>query len=276
MTMNIKMPSRPPSLPKLAAFLIATSALFVAGCGGARAPEASQPPAPSVAPQESAEVLRRADESYAARENLDNVREGLKTLRRIRAVEHDNYEASWRVARLDYTLGDKSADAAEREQAFLDGTEAGETATKAEPQRPEGHFWLGANYGGYAEFKGALYGVSGAVKMRREMETVLKLDEGFQGGSAQMVLGRLDLELPEMLGGDPERAVATLEKGIGYGGQNALLHYWLAEAYLRLKRRDDARRQIDFVLHMKPHPDFQPEHKEAVEKAHALLQKHLS
>jgi tetratricopeptide (TPR) repeat protein len=269
--MKLQTRPRTSSLPKLALAAVVS----FAACG-ARAPEATPPPSPPVTPPPAAELLRRADEAYAARENLDAVREGLKTLRRISAVEHEDYEAAWRTSRLDYTLGDKSADAAEREQAFLDGIAAGETATKAQAERAEGHFWLGANLGGYAKLKGVLYGITSAEKMRKEMEAVIRLDEGFEGGSAFIALGQLDTELPKMLGGDPERAVATLEKGLRYGPNNALLHLRLAEAYLALRRKDDARREVSYVINSKPNPDYLPEHKEAVERARELLRKYLS
>jgi tetratricopeptide (TPR) repeat protein len=260
--------SRPPFLLKLALATVAAAA----ACGS-RTPEASPSPSPPVTPLPATELLRRADESYAARESLDAVREGLKTLRRISALDHDDYEAAWRTARLDYTLGDKSADDAERERAFLDGIEAGETATKAQAGRPEGHFWLGANLGGYAQLKGVLYGITSAEKMRKEMETVIRLDESFQGGSAYLALGQLDTELPPMLGGDPVRAVATLEKGLRYGANNSLMHLRLAEAYLAARRKDDARREVNYILKAKPDPEYLPEHKEALKGAQELLRK---
>ncbi|MDX6271051.1 MAG: hypothetical protein QOD28_2274 [Acidobacteriota bacterium] len=237
----------------------------------------SAPPAPATTSNNnpSPELLQQADQGYAQRDDLARVREGLETLRRARAVNYSNFEAAWRVARLNYTLGDKTTDAAEKEKAFREGIEAGETAVRVEPQRVEGHFWLGANQGGYAQSRGPLYGLSAAEGLRKEMETVLKLDEGFQGGSAYMVLGRLDLELPSMLGGDPKRAVETLERGMKYGENNSLYRLRLAEAYIRNKRMDDARKQIDFILNMTPHPGFLPEHKEAVTKAKELLDKRL-
>jgi hypothetical protein len=248
--------------------------LAFASCGRS-AKEATPSPSPPVTPLPVAELLRTADEAYAERDNLERVREGLKTLRRIRAVEQDNYEAAWRTARLDYTLGDRSTDDKEREQAFTDGIEAGETATRVEPNRAEGHFWLGANHGGYAELKGALYALPEAQKIRAEMETVLKLDEGFEGGSAYLALGQLDLELPEMLGGDAARAVATLEKGLPYGANNALLRLQLAEAYIAVKRKDDARRELNWVVNSKPNPGYEPEHNEAVKRARELLAKNF-
>ncbi|MCA1814881.1 MAG: tetratricopeptide repeat protein [Acidobacteria bacterium] len=259
------------ALRSLALSLIA---LVAASCGS-RTREATPSATPSVTPLPVAELLRRADEQYAARADLGQVREGLKTIRRIRAVEFDNYEAAWRAARLDYTLGDRSDDDREREQAFTDGMESGETATRVEPNRAEGHFWLGANYGGYAEFKGVLYGITYTVKLRREMEAVIKIDPSFEAGSAYLGLGQLDRELPEMLGGDPQRAVKTLEDGLKYGENNALLRLELAQAYLATKRKDDARRELTWVVNSKPDPNHLPEHEEAVKTARELLAKNF-
>ncbi len=258
----------------------ALAAVALAGCRSRS--EESQPSAsapPSVTPPPAGELIKRADDDYAAREDLARVRDGLQTLRRVRAVNHSDYDAAWRTARLDYTLadqlGDSSADSKEKEQAFTEGIEAGETAVGVEPNKPEGHFWLGANYGGYAEFKGVLTGTSYAEKMRKEMEAVLKIDETFEGGSAYVALGQLDTEMPEMLGGDPNRAVTTLEKGLKVDPANPLMHLRLAQAYLAVKRKDDARRELNWVINSKPDPEYQTEHSDAVKEARELLSRNF-
>lgn len=245
-------------------------ALLLAACS---APSETPAPTTTSNNKPNSELFQQADQSYAQREDLARVREGLETLRRARAVDYNNFDAAWRTARLNYTLGDKTTDAAEREKSFREGIEAGETAVRVEPKRVEGYFWLGANQGGYAQSRGPLYGLSAAEGLRKQMETVLKLDEGFQGGSAFMVLGRLDLELPSMLGGDPKRAIETLERGMKYSENNSLYRLRLAEAYIRNKRMDDARKQINHIFNMTPHPAFVPEHKEALTKAKELLDK---
>lgn len=256
--------------PRRAALVLALAAfcLSLSGCGSSahELPESAAAPRVPVA-----ELIKQADAAYAGRADLNNVREGMKVLRSARAQEPGNYEIAWRMARLAYTLGDKSKDEEERKKAFAEGVAAGKAAVAAESQKPEGHFWLGANTGGEAQVLGPLSGLASAKELRQRMETVLKLDEDFQGGSAHMVLGRLDTELPSMLGGDVKRAIATLEKGLQYGDQNSLLRLRLAEAYLADKRKEDARKQIDFILQMKPHPDFLPEHEEATTKARELL-----
>jgi len=250
------------------ALALAAFCFTLSGCGGSahELPESAAGPRVPVA-----ELIRQADEAYAGRADLNRVREGLKILRSARAQEPGNYEVAWRMARLAYTLGDKSKDDEERAKAFAEGVAAGKSAVTAEPQKPEGHFWLGANTGGEAQVLGPLSGLASAKELRQRMETVLRLDEDFQGGSAHMVLGRLDTELPSMLGGDVKRAIATLEQGKRYGEQNSLLRLRLAEAYLADRRREDARRELNFILQMKPHPDFLPEHEEATTKARELL-----
>ncbi|MFL6209540.1 MAG: TRAP transporter TatT component family protein [Pyrinomonadaceae bacterium] len=242
-------------------------------CACSSAPSANVAPAPTVTPDPA--LLQQADTNYTERADLERVRAGLALLRRARAVAPFNGDAAWRMARLDYTLGDQSKDEKEREAAFREGIEAGEVAVRGAPTKPESHFWLGANYGGFAETQGALAGLSYADKLRHEMVAAQKLDAGFQGGSTYMVLGRLDLELPEWLGGDRQRAQATLEQGLQYGPQNSLLRLELAKAYLANKRVDEARKQLNFILTMTPHPYFLPEHDECVTEARELLKKHF-
>lgn len=254
------------------AFLFASLLLCLQLCAAcSSAPAASDAASPRATPEPA--LLQQADECYAQRADLNRVRAGIALLRRARAVAPADYEAAWRMARLDYTLGDQSKDDKERATAFREGIEAGETAVRAGLDKPESHFWLGANYGGFAETQGALSGLSYADKIRHEMEAAQKLDEGFYGGSAYMVLGRLDLEVPEWLGGDRRRALATLEKGLQFGPENSLLRLELAKAYTANKRPADAREQLNFILAMKPDPEFLPEYKECVSEARELLQK---
>ena len=259
------------ALPRLPLLLAGLYCLQVCACSSA--PAARELPAAPVAAD--AALLRAADDCYAQRADLARVRAGLELLRRARAVAPTDHEAAWRMARLAYTLGDQTKDEKERDAAFHEGIEAGEWAVRAAPNKPEGHFWLGANYGGFAETQGALAGLTYADKLRQEMSAAQKLDEGLYGGSTYLALGQLDLELPAWLGGDRQRALATLEKGIQFGPQNALLRLQLARAYLANKRPADARKQLNFILTMKPDPDFLPEYNDCANEARELLKKNF-
>lgn len=216
------------------------------------------------------ELVARADKAYEQRDDLAQVREALSLLRRGRTADFQNYDVAWRLARADYYLAAHTKDDKERDNAFREGVESGEAAIKLQGGKPDGHFWLGANMGGRAKAS-SLSGLADAEDIRREMETVIKLDEKYEFGSAYMVLGQVDLELPRLMGGDPQDAVKNLEKGLPFGEDNALLRFHLAEAYLATGRKDDARKQLDTLFNMKPNPNFLPEHKEALEEGRKLL-----
>lgn len=219
-----------------------------------------------------AELIAQADQLYAQRDDLARIREGLGKLRGARAAEPNNYEVAWRASKLNYYLGDNTTNEAERDKAFEDGVDAGRAAIKLQPEKPEGHFWLGANLGGQAKVS-VLSGMADTEEIRQEMETVLKLDEGYLSGSAYMALGQVYLESPRMMGGDPKKAVEYMEKGLKFGEKNPVLHLRLAEAYLAVDRKADARKQLDTVLSMTPDPDYLPEHKKAMAEARKLLDK---
>jgi len=220
----------------------------------------------------AADVIAEADRLYAGRGDLTKVRQGLIALRHSQATEAGNYDLAWRLAKFNYYLGSHSPDDTERDKAFRDGIEAGKLAVKLEDGKADGHFWLGANYGGKAQVS-TLAGLSEIDDIKREMETVLKLDEGYQAGSAYMVLGQVYQEAPRLLGGDTQKAIEYFQKGIRLGPNNPLLRWHLAQAYADANRKEDARKEIDTLLTMKVDPGYEPEHKEAVEKAQQLAEK---
>ena len=88
------------------------------------------------------------------------------------------------------------------------------------------------------------------------MEAVMKIDEQFQGGSAHLALGQLYLKAPRLLGGDYQKAIEYLEKGLKFGSNNAMLRLRLAEAYVETNRDADARKQIEVILNITPDPEL--------------------
>ena len=220
-------------------------------------------------PKAAAEKLAQAESLYTHREDLAQARQSVALLRQARVEDYASFEIAWKLSRSAYYVGDHTTNEREREDSFREGIQAGEAAVKLQDGKPEGHFWLGANYGGSAK-NSTLASYSSVEDIRREMDAVLKLDEGFQAGSAYLGLGQLYLQAPRLLGGDRQRAVDYLEKGLPFGKENALLRLRLAEAYHQVNRDQDALKQIDYLLSMKIDPAYEPEYKEAVEKAQKL------
>jgi Tfp pilus assembly protein PilF len=220
----------------------------------------------------AAQYISQADQFYAQREDLMQLRRGRISLYQAVTADPGNYDAQWRLAKFDYYLATHTDNRDEREQALREGIEAGKTAVQLQGGKPDGHFWLGANYGAEAQTS-PLEGLTTVDNINNEMEAVLRLDEGYQDGSAYMILGLVNLDEPRFVGGDPQKAIELMEKGLRFGEANAFLHLHLAEAYLKVGRTADARKQLNAVISLPPDKNYLPEYKEAAGEARKLLEK---
>lgn len=220
----------------------------------------------------AAERIAEAETLYQGREDLSKARVAVAALRQARTVDYGNYEATWKLARAAFYVGDRTDNASEQDDMFREGTQAGKAAVTLQPDKPDGHFWLGANYGGKAA-SSTLANLSSFQDIKGEMETVLKLDESYEGYSAYLGLGRLYLQAPTVLGGDSLKAIEYLEKGVKLNPNHGLMRFHLAEAYAENNRDSEAKKQIDALMALTPDPKYAAEHKQAVEKAKKLLEK---
>jgi tetratricopeptide (TPR) repeat protein len=213
-----------------------------------------------------------AEALYAGREDINKARVAVATLRQARTADYGNYEAAWKLARAAFYVGDHTDNGSERDDMFREGIEAGKAAVTLQPDKADGHFWLGANYGGSAAHS-TLAGLSSFRDIKTEMDAVLKIDESYENYSTYLGLGRLYLEAPTVLGGDSKQAIAYLEKGLKLNPKHTMMRAELAQAYIANNRNAEAKKEIDAVLAATPDPQHAPEQKDAVAKAQKLLQK---
>src|SRR5260370_8544650 len=94
----------------------------------------------------AASYISQADQMYAQREDLARLQQGIVFLRQATVADPNSYEAVWRLAKFNYYMA-THIDGNVRDQKFRDGIAAGKTAVQLQGDKPEGHFWLGANYG---------------------------------------------------------------------------------------------------------------------------------
>ena len=95
----------------------------------------------------------RRTQLYAERADVMKAASGADRLAQAARAEYaTNYEAGLEAGEVQLiTSALTPTDETEQEKAFHDGIEAGKLAVKLTADKPEGHFWLGANYGGNAE-----------------------------------------------------------------------------------------------------------------------------
>jgi tetratricopeptide (TPR) repeat protein len=217
-----------------------------------------------------AELISKAEALYKERKDLEKVREGITLMKRARNADNKNYEANWKLAKFSYYLGRYSTDEKESEKALKDGIEAAETAYSIEREKPDGYFWKGACIGIRAKKNPLTIGLGSLAQIKEMMNKVIELDPTYMGGSAYDALAQIELGT-RITGGKAEKALEYLDKAVAIESQNSFTRLRLAEAYLDLDRKEDAKKQIDFLLKMKPNPDFLPEYEESKELAEKLL-----
>jgi tetratricopeptide (TPR) repeat protein len=220
----------------------------------------------------AADRIVEADALYAGREDINKARVAVAALRQARTAEYSNYDAAWKLSRAAFYVGEHTDNDSERDDMFREGIEAGKAAVGLQPSKAEGHFWLGANYGGSAAHS-TLANLSSFQDIKGEMDAVLKIDESYQGHSAYLGLGRLYRQAPRVLGGDSGKAIEYLEKGVRLSPNNTTMRLDLAQAYAANNREADAKKQIEAILAATPDPQHMAEHKDAVAKAQKLLDK---
>lgn len=93
-----------------------------------------------------ASTSSEADALYAMREGLPNALAAAAFWAQQLTKNESDFEAAWKLARACYWLGSHVPEA-ERRARFEQGIEAARRAVAAQPNRPDGHFWMAANMG---------------------------------------------------------------------------------------------------------------------------------
>ena len=172
-----------------------------------------------------------------------------------------------------YWLGGHDAEAGRRAQ-LEKGVEAGRKAAALEPKRPEGYFWMAADMGELAESFGLRQGLKYRGEIKDALETVLRLDAGFQEGSADRALGRWYFKVPGLFGGSRKKSEEHLRKSLTYNPDSISSHYFLAETLFDSDRDADAREELRKAIAAPIDPAWEPEDREFKKLAEELLKKH--
>ena len=232
------------------------------------APAPARPAAQSLGP-----LIAEGDALYAERADLDKAKEARSKYEAALAAGEDAFEASWRLARVNYWIGDHTAAKDQKKAIFLKGVDHGKKAVELGPDRAEGHFWLGVCYGVYGEAKGVLKSLSLVKPIKEAMRRVLEIDPAYDRGGADRVLGRVYHEVPKIAGGSEKTSLEHLLKAVEYGPRVGLNLLYLADTYVSLDRVDDARAALETILTMEPYPDLLPETEEERAQARERLAK---
>jgi tetratricopeptide (TPR) repeat protein len=232
------------------AFYIAASAAFSAG------PAQTQPADP--------------DALYAHRDDMASARRAEAIWAERLKANLNDFESAWKLARARYWIGGHVA-GTDRRATYEAGIDAARTASRLQPARPEGYFWLAANMGALAESFGLGQGIKYRGDIKDALLMVLKIDPAFQEGSADRALGRWYFRVPGLFGGSKKKSEEHLRRSLTYNPNSTASHFFLAETLFDAGRRDDARAELQRVIDAPIDPDWAPEDREFKDKAQKML-----
>jgi tetratricopeptide (TPR) repeat protein len=210
------------------------------------------------------------DVLYAARDTPGRAAEAARLWQAQLARTPDDFEAAWKLAKARYWLGTHGPEA-ERRTALEAGVEAGRTALRLQPQRPEGHFWMAANMGALAESFGLRQGLRYRGDIKTALERVLAIDPGYQAGSADRALGRWYAKVPGLFGGSDDKAEQHLRRSLRYDPDSTASLFFLAELYLDNDKRGAARGLLQQVVDAPVNPEWAPEDRDFKRRAARVL-----
>jgi len=218
-------------------------------------------------------LLTRIENLFEGRDHVEDLKQAISLLENLLAREPSSYEKLWRLAKYKYYLSDRQKDQPGKLKLLRDGVEAAKKAVSLESQRPEGHFWLAANYGGGAELEGPFKSLWLITTIRREFEWALRLDPAYENGGIYLALGEMEIRLPRLFGGSDRRGLALLENGLKVGPTNSDLKLFLGETYARIGRKEDGKRLLESVINLADPARTVMEQEELRSKARRLLDK---
>ena len=219
-------------------------------------------------------LIAQGDELYVNREDPAVAKQALDKYLEALKIDPDSYEALWRAGKVIFSIGMAARTDEEKKKIFNDGVTYCKKAVAVNPNRVEGHFWMGVNLGKYGEARGVLKSLFLKNDIIREMNEVVKLDEAYEGAGAYRVLGRVYYKVPGLFGGSKQKSKMYLEKGKKICPTNTLTLIYLAETYKGLDQDQEAVKTLEEIINLTPDARWIPETKADKTEAARLLQKY--
>lgn len=213
-------------------------------------------------------ILEQADRLYADRCDNATVRQSVELL----LSTAESFETCWRLGRAFFFLG-QDAPAAEKRTLHAAGVKAAQLALTHQPERVEGHFWLGVNLALLAQLEPPMKAARHALQAKRALRRAIGIDAAYHSAGPLRVLARLQHKLPRLLGGGLARARANFERAISLAPANTVTRIYFAELLLETGAVERARAELQLILSAPFDPEWAFEIKRDQRLAVELIKK---
>jgi tetratricopeptide (TPR) repeat protein len=142
---------------------------------------------------------------------------------------------------------DLLTDERRRLEAYEAGARAAKQAFELDGANADAHFFHAANMGSAERLRGITNAALAVKEIKYCAMRAIELNS--RHAQALQLMGGLLMELPWFLGGDETKAQEYLERAIDADGNFTNARLLVAKLYKKQGRIDDAKRQLDAVIH---------------------------
>jgi len=135
-----------------------------------------------------------------------------------------------------------------RIEAYEKGAKAAEMAIQINDADPKAHFFYAANLGSATRLKWVFASLVTIQQLQNHVDRALELKEDYS--AALHMKGMLLERLPWILGGDSKEALEYLQKAVSVKSNYAKARLDLAKAYIKREKTQEARRELNWIIHM--------------------------
>jgi tetratricopeptide (TPR) repeat protein len=222
-------------------------------------------------PQAPSSPASDPDALFRQREDLTLAAKAASIWQAQLAANPRDFTVACKLSRARFWMGERVS--TNRSDWYKLGMEAAEVAIRIAPGKPDGHFWLGVNMGGFASTAGMWAALKYRGSIREALERSVALDPRYSNGGATCALGKYYSSLPSLIGGNKRKAEELLHRCIAADPSGTVGHYYLGQALAAMDRVAEARAELTAAIAAPIDPDNEPECKIWKRRADRLLKR---
>ncbi len=229
---------------------------------------------------DTAPLMHEGDLLWAERADPDKARASIDAYMKVLAVDPDDYEACWKIARSYFYLGDRLPETDELKDRHKEMGEEGmsyaKRALEVNPEGIEGHYYYAlslAQYSiGISIVKALMKGLG--PDYERHLDKALAINSDYDYAGPLRAMGRYWYRLPWPKR-DLKKSIYYLEQSVEAAPQSIRGYVYLAESYLKNGEKERAKAALQKALMIESNSGLEVDARRWKGRAEVLLQEHF-
>ncbi len=182
------------------------------------------------------------DDSFQYLEDLRN------SIKRSLQKAPNSWKLYWRLARVQFYLGNRSANEEEQKNLYTLCIQNAERSIELNSESVGGNYFNAVCSGKMGQLNGIWSSFSMISEFREQMQRTVQLDPKFEFGGPHRALGKLFHDLPFFLGGDLKQSIEHLKLAVKLGPEYSDNYYYLAESLFDAEEYKSAESALSVYL----------------------------